>query len=128
MDRDLCYLLNKSIDKFAERFVEKYFLAEDPDMKIDIHFVEDSMSDELNYNVFINDYYFSLQDLYHALRYDIPWEVIDKRYNEATSVIGWKAILQGRVSLKNFYLLNYKEWKRRENIDHTNGQLKQNQL
>lgn len=84
MDRDLCHLLNKSIDKLTERFVEKYF----KDEKVDIHFVEDSMSDELNYNVFINDYYFSIQDIYYALRYDIPFDIIDQRYTDSTDIIG----------------------------------------
>jgi len=118
MDRELCYKLNRIIDDMASRFAEKYISDVG---KISIYFVEDSQSDELNYNVFVNDYYFSIQDIYHALRYDIPWEVIDKRYNEATSIIDWKVILQSRVSLKNFYLLNYKEWKKSESIETGNG-------
>lgn len=110
MDRDLCYSINKVIEDFTSRFVKKYFLDEDPEMKIDIHFVEDSMSDELNFNVFINDYYFSLQDIYHALRYDIPWDIIEEWYDESTAVT-WEAVFQARVNLKNFYLLKINWWK-----------------
>lgn len=118
MDRELCYKLNKLIDEVASKFAEKYFSDAS---KVSMFFVEDSFSDELNYNIFINDYYFSLQDMYHALRYDIPWEVIDERYEKSTAVINWKTILQERVNLKNFYLLNYKEWKKLENTENGNG-------
>ena len=119
-DRWYCYHLNKTIEAIAQRFAEKYFLAEDPEIKLDIHFVEDSFSDELNYNVFINDYYFSLQDIYHALWYDIPFDIIDEWYEEWTTNV-WDTILQAKVSLKNFYLLKKEEWKKPENIDHING-------
>ena len=101
MDRDLCYLLNKQIEWVAIRFVEKYF-----ETNADFYFVEEHMSDEMNYNLFVNDYYFSMQDIYYALRHDIPWEIIDEWYDKTTD-----DFLKHKktVNLKNYLLMKINE-------------------
>jgi len=81
LNRDLCYELNKEIEFFAQEFAKKYFCDEDGLFTGEIHFVEDSFSDELNYNLYVNDCYFSLQDMFYALRYDIPKEVLFEWYD-----------------------------------------------
>lgn len=103
MDRDLCYLLNKNIEKFAERFADKYFLSKDPELKLDMYFIEWEHSDDINYNLYINDYYFSIDDIFHALWYDIPFEIIDERYDLRSDINNED---RDKVwNLKNFYLL-----------------------
>ena len=107
MDRDLCYLLNKQIEWVAERFVEKYF-----ETTANFYFVEEHMFDELNYTLYVNDYYFSMQDVYYALRYDIPRDVIDEWYDKSLEqwMIDWW-YKKGKKwvtvpNLKNYFLMN----------------------
>lgn len=99
MNRDLCYLLNNTIDQVAERFIEKYF--NDRQIPADFYFVEDHLSNEMNYTLYVNDYYFDMQDIYYALWYDIPFDILDERYeHQLDADMKWVSC----ANLKNFYL------------------------
>ena len=104
--RDPCYSLNNNIETFMWIFLEKYFAGEDWKFEWEFSIVEDSSSNELKYNLFVNDMYFSLQDIYYALRYDIPLEILEKWYWERTDEMlkwdEWKVV----PNLKNYYLLH----------------------
>lgn len=78
-NRELCYSMNRMIDKLATRFMEKYF--SEPDLKITLYWVEVE-SDELSYNLYINEYYFPLDVIYTALWYDVDEEVLFERYDQ----------------------------------------------
>ncbi|MDO4714306.1 MAG: hypothetical protein Q4B28_06815 [bacterium] len=82
------------IDKLATRFIEKYF--SEPDLKITLYWVEVE-SDELSYNLYINEYYFPLDVIYTALWYDVDEEVLFERYDQWSDPRN-----QTKRNLKNF--------------------------
>lgn len=106
MNKDLCYTLKNQIDKLAEAFMQKYFSG-DPELKITCYRVEDQ-ADTLSYNLYINEYFFCLDDIYTAIWYDIPFEVLtdwyDHRveYSLAKNGIGKKKKLKPVANLKNY--------------------------
>ena len=93
--RELCYKLNKQIDKLAEEFVKKYFWG-DPELKITLYRVEDK-SDDLSYNLYINEYYFPLDVIYTALCYDIDGDILFDWYAQWSDFRN-----KNKLNLKNF--------------------------
>ena len=71
------------------------------DDKADIECI-DWREDELSYNFQIWAYFFSLQDIYYAMWYDIPEKILFEWYDEAINE-------KIRINLKNFYLMKRKE-------------------
>lgn len=99
-----CELLNNQIKETALDFIKTYFLDEDGEFHGDCYCVEWSYDDLLNTNFFINDYFFTIDEIYTALRYNIPREVLSAWHdtmNENTS---------NSKNLKNFYLLHKDQW------------------
>ena len=92
-------VVNESINTLVLSFRDKYFKYNDED-KADIECI-DWREDEL-YNFQIWDYFFSLQDIYYAMWYDIPEKILFEWYDEAINE-------KIRINLKNFYLMNRKE-------------------
>lgn len=90
-------MLNASILDIATAFRDKYFSYEDWS-KQDIDEI-DRREDELSYNFQIWDYFFSLQDIFYAMWYDIPEDVLFKWYDEAINE-------KIKINLKSFYLHN----------------------
>ena len=103
-----CIALNESINTLVLSFRDKYFKYNDED-KADIECI-DWREDELSYNFQIWAYFFSLQDIYYAMWYDIPEKILFEWYDEAINE-------KIRINLKNFYLMNRKEWKKAEWIN-----------
>ena len=97
MEQKLCESLNKSINTLVLSFRDKYFSYGDDD-KADIECI-DRREDELSYNFQIWAYFFSLQDIYYAMWYDIPEKILLEWYDEAINE-------KIRINLKNFYLIN----------------------
>ena len=106
MEQKLCESLNESINTLVLSFRDKYFKYNDED-KADIECI-DRREDELSYNFQIWAYFFSLQDIYYAMWYDIPEKILFEWYDEAINE-------KIRINLKNFYLMNRKERKKAEN-------------
>ena len=100
-----CIALNESINTLVLSFRDKYFSYGEDD-KADIECI-DWREDELSYNFQIWAYFFSLQDIYYAMWYDIPEKILFEWYDEAINE-------KIRINLKNFYLTNRKEWKKTE--------------
>ena len=98
-DRWMCYKLNNDIQLFAEAFANKYFCDESGMFDWEIWFVEDSHADELNYNLYVNDCYFSLQDIFYALWYNIPYDMLMEWYDYNSD-----PNKKERINLKNWYL------------------------
>lgn len=97
----LCVRLDERIEQMCETFVDKYFW-EDADM----HVVWSGLPWIMAWPLLVNDYYFSLEDVYAALWYNMPLECLtqyqdykdDVIYNGATD-----------YNLKSFYHLIYKD-------------------
>ena len=91
-NRDHCYKLNEEIKKFIYNFAEWRF--EDP--YIDI-IGEDQ--DSLNYTIYINDIYMSLDDIFTCMWYNIPYDVFIQWYDEQMEK------KKKDINLKNWYKL-----------------------
>ena len=74
-----CIALNESINTLVLSFRDKYFSYDDED-KADIECI-DRREDELSYNFQIGAYFFSLQDIYYAMWYDIPEKILFENTN-----------------------------------------------
>lgn len=98
MNRDLCYALNAQIEALAQVFIEKYFLVDDPELKISTYRVEEA-SDMLSYNCYINDYYFSIDDMYTALWYGIDPDTLFDWYDIQADPSN-----EHKINLKNYWL------------------------
>lgn len=96
-----CIAVNESINTLVLSFRDKYFTYDDGS-KSDIECI-DWREDELSYNFQIWDYFFSLQDIYYAMWYDIPEKILFEWYDEAINE-------KIRINLKNFYLMSVKKW------------------
>ena len=95
--------MNDNIANFVMAFIYKYFF-EDGVFDGELYFVEHE-SDSLHFNLYVNDYYFALDDIYTALWYDIPWETLEQRYYLSTDPEN-----TDKINLKNFYLNSIQEW------------------
>ena len=92
IDREFCYRLNKNVELLVERFAEKYF-----DDFPTITCVEEE-SDALKTNFYFNeDMYFNVDQMYTALWYNIPKEVL----------FTWRDIQCWNVSWVKMNLLNF---------------------
>ena len=95
--RDKCYKLNDEIKNVMMYFLEKYYSDEDGNIEWEYDILEDGHSDMMNWTLYINDMYWWISDIYTALRYDMPREVLDKWY-------WWR--VEGKIdaNLKNYFL------------------------
>lgn len=109
----LCVRLDERVEQMCEIFVDKYFW-EDADM----HVVWSGLPWIMSWPLFVNDYYFSLEDVYVALWYDIPLECLTKYQDYKDDVI-----YNGEVdyNLKLFYLLIYKDASKDKSEEKENG-------
>ena len=81
LDRDFCRRLNKATDDIAMAFLLNYFWdKEKNDFSGKVNWIEDSKN-ELHQNLFINDYYFSLDTIYTALWYHISKDELFQWYD-----------------------------------------------
>lgn len=71
-----CLMLNDSIDKLVNEFALKYYGEDCYIVRIDRDI------DCLHYNLQINDDYRNIDEIYTALRYNIPKEILFKYYEE----------------------------------------------
>lgn len=95
-----CLMLNDSIDKLVSEFALKYHWEDSHIIRIDRDI------DCLHYNLQVNEWYRNIDEIYTALRYDIPKKILFKYYEERLD----KAIKHEVMpNLKNFYLQN-KKW------------------
>lgn len=101
-EQNFCLRVDEMIQEMCEKFVDKYFW-EDADMFI----VWADLPGIMAWPLFVNDYYFSLEDVYAALWYDMPFDCLieyqdykdDVMYNGATD-----------YNLKSFYHLIYMQY------------------
>lgn len=98
MKKDLCYRVNDHLEQLAQVFIDTYFWT---DIETEGWFVEWG-DDELRYNLYVNDYYFTISDVFTALWYNIPSEILWEWYDQWISEKG--------VNLKNFYKMNIGKW------------------
>lgn len=97
----LCVRLDERVEQMCEIFVDKYFWE-----NADMHVVWSGLPWIMSWPLFVNDYYFSLEDVYAALWYDMPLECLTKYQDYKDDVI-----YNGEVdyNLKLFYHLIYKD-------------------
>lgn len=70
IDKEFCYRLNKNVELLVERFANRYW-----DETPTIRCVEDDETIHWNY-YFNEDIHFSLEEMYTALWYGIPKEIL----------------------------------------------------
>lgn len=92
-NKDHCYKLNNEIKRFIYNFLEQWY--DYPD----IHIIWES-SDSLNYSIFVNDLYISLDDIFTCMWYSIPYEAYIHYYSEQVEKKPKK-----KYNLKNWYQL-----------------------
>lgn len=100
-----CFRLDRAINTVVLQFRDKYFTYDDwsvtqPDCI-------DWESDRLSYNWQLGDYFFSLSDIYTALWYDIPEDILLEWYDATVDEAlkkSWKVI----PNLENFYKIKIK--------------------
>lgn len=100
MNREICNALNRHIDILAQVFIRAYF-SDDSELKITTYRVE-GREDELSYNCYINDYFFSIDDMYTALWYEI----------DRDTLFDWYHLMSDPSNRKKITLKNY--WKNRK--------------
>lgn len=104
--RKFCIRLDEQIGDVVDLFVDRYFTYEDwsqPDAEC-----IDWESERLSYNRQFGDYFFSLSDIYTALWYDIPQDILLEWYDATVDEAlkkSWKVI----PNLENFYKLKLKD-------------------
>lgn len=108
VNRNWCKKLNDISNDVALAFVHKYFWDEATDsFQGDLYWVENQEFD-MHMNLFINDYYFSLDSIYHALWYDIPKDELFQWYDHVQrSYMEWST----HHSLRNWFLLRHQSVK-----------------
>lgn len=96
-NRDVCYKINSELEHMFQLFADTYYQLEDYEDCYHIELV-DHESDELHYNVNINDEYWSADEIFTALWYDIPKTILFAYYDQRSEKI--------HMNLKNFYFDN----------------------
>lgn len=100
-----CLQVNNAITRLVDKFAKTYYWDDFQIQRIDWE------DDCLHYNLQINDDYWNIDEIYTALRYDIPKEILFKYYDERLD----KALKHETMpNLKNFYLMKKGEdvkWK-----------------
>lgn len=98
--QNFCLRVDEMIQEMCEKFVDKYFW-EDADM----HVVWADIPGIMAWPLLVNDYYFSLEDVYAALWYDMPLKCVTDYQDYKDDVIYNGAV---DYNLKSFYHLIYK--------------------
>lgn len=81
VNKDFCKKLNDTINDVALAFVHKYFWDEKTNnFQGDLYWVEHK-ENQLHYNLFINDYYFSLDTIYSALWLNVSRDELFEWYD-----------------------------------------------
>lgn len=103
-NREFCKKLNNIATDVAMAFVHKYFWDNDRnDFSGELHRIEHE-ENELHQNLFINDYYFSLETIYSALYFNVSKEDLFSWYDHVQrSYMEWST----HHSLRNRYLLHH---------------------
>ena len=96
--QNLCLFVDEMITEMCEYFCDKYFW-EDADMNL--VWMSGYVEWLMVWPLFVNDYFFTIDDVYTALRFDIPFDCLLKWYDTADEK--W----YHSVNLKNFYLYRY---------------------
>ena len=94
-----CLTLNNAILYTADEFWKKYYWDDFQMVRIDWE------DDCLHYNLQINDDYRNIDEIYTALRYDIPKKILFE-YKEKSLESAYKK--EPFMNLKNFYMNNKK--------------------
>lgn len=93
-----CLQVNNAITWLVDKFAKTYYWDD-----FQIQWI-DWEDDCLHYNLKINDDYRNIDEIYTALRYNIPKEILFKYYEERLD----KAIKKETfMNLKNFYFLKW---------------------
>ena len=91
-----CLMLNDSIYILVNEFVLKYYEEDAHVIRIDCD------NDCLHYNLQINDDYWNIDEIYTALRYNIPEKILFKYLDDRLD----KALKHGTMpNLKNYFIL-----------------------
>ena len=104
VNKGFCKKLNDQATDLAMAFIHKYFWDESTNsFQGDLYWIENQEHD-LHQNVFINDYYFSLDAMYHALWYNIPKDELFQWYDHVQ-----RSYMEGSThhNLRNWYLLRH---------------------
>lgn len=97
-----CLRVDEMIQEMCEKFVDKYFW-EDADM----HVVWADLPGIMAWPLLVNDSYFSLEDVYSALWYDMPHDCIIK-YEDYKDDVMYNGAVD--YNLKSFYHLIYMQY------------------
>lgn len=98
--QNFCLRVDEMIQEMCEKFVDKYFW-EDAEMHVTWADIPGIMA----WPLLVNDYYFSLEDVYAALWYDMPLKCVTDYQDYKDDVIYNGAV---DYNLKSFYHLIYK--------------------
>lgn len=103
--RSICYKLNSVIEILAQAFLEEYFTYEDWSMSEDFFFVNDGDSSSLNYNFFVDDMHFTLDDMFVALWYNVDRKDLYQWYDQWNDITN-----KERCNLRTFISLKKQQW------------------
>lgn len=104
VSRDFCKKINNEANNIAMAFVHKYFWDNDHnDFSGELYRIEHE-ENELHQNLFINDYYFSLDTIYSALYFNVSKDDLFSWYDHVQrSYMEWST----HHSLRNRYFLHH---------------------
>lgn len=94
----LCKSVDEAVTRMCEMFTDKYFW-EDADMNL----VWANSRGYIVWPLFVNDFFFSIDDVYTAMYYNIPYKCLIEWYDSSDDKWHYP------VNLKNFYLYKYKK-------------------
>lgn len=97
--QNFCLRVDEMIEEMCEEFADRYFWV-----NAKLHIIWDSVEWMFPWPIFVEDYFFTLEDVYSALWYDIPYDCLIK-YHEYMDDVMYEWELE--YNLKNFYLLKY---------------------
>jgi len=97
--QNFCLRVDEMIEEMCEEFADRYFWVNS-----ELHITWSSVEWMFPWPIFVDDYFFTLEDVYSALWYDIPYDCLIK-YHEYMDDVMYEWALE--YNLKNFYLLKY---------------------
>lgn len=96
-NRDICYKINSEMEHMFQLFADTYYQLEDYEECYHIELI-DHESDGLHYNVHINNDYWNADEVFVALWYNIPKNLLFAYYDQRSEKV--------HMNLKNFYFNN----------------------